>query len=40
MERLGPALAPYRDQVFLACKTNKRVRSPRTRLSAPGRLLH
>jgi predicted aldo/keto reductase-like oxidoreductase len=24
MERLGPALAPYRDQVFLACKTGKR----------------
>lgn len=23
-ERLGPALAPYRDQVFLACKTAKR----------------
>ena len=23
-ERLGPALAPYRDQVFLACKTGKR----------------
>lgn len=25
-ERLGPALAPYRDQVFLACKTEKRDR--------------
>src|SRR5574340_1626482 len=23
-ERLGPALAPYRKQVFLACKTQKR----------------
>ncbi len=23
-ERLGPALQPYRDQVFLACKTQKR----------------
>lgn len=23
-ERLGPALAPYRDKVFLACKTNRR----------------
>ncbi|MFN2133754.1 MAG: aldo/keto reductase [Anaerolineae bacterium] len=23
-ERLGPALAPYRDDVFLACKTGKR----------------
>lgn len=23
-ERLGPALAPYRDNVFLACKTTKR----------------
>jgi len=23
-ERLGPALKPYRDQVFLACKTGKR----------------
>jgi len=23
-ERLGPALQPYRDQVFLACKTGKR----------------
>ncbi|MBE7500174.1 MAG: aldo/keto reductase [Verrucomicrobiales bacterium] len=23
-ERLGPALAPYRDQVFLACKTTQR----------------
>src|SRR6266849_10816738 len=23
-ERLGPALAPYRDRVFLACKTGKR----------------
>ena len=23
-ERLGPALAPYRDRVFLACKTNRR----------------
>jgi aryl-alcohol dehydrogenase-like predicted oxidoreductase len=25
-ERLGPALEPYRDQVFLACKTLKRTR--------------
>jgi aryl-alcohol dehydrogenase-like predicted oxidoreductase len=25
-ERLGPALEPYRDQVFLACKTGKRNR--------------
>ena len=25
-QRLGPALAPYRDQVFLACKTTKRDR--------------
>ncbi len=25
-EKLGPALAPYRDQVFLACKTAKRTR--------------
>lgn len=25
-ERLGPALRPYRDQVFLACKTAKRLR--------------
>jgi aryl-alcohol dehydrogenase-like predicted oxidoreductase len=25
-ERLGPALAPYRDRVFLACKTGKRGR--------------
>jgi aryl-alcohol dehydrogenase-like predicted oxidoreductase len=25
-ERLGPALAPYRSQVFLACKTAKRTR--------------
>ena len=24
MERLGPALAPYRDSVFLACKTGQR----------------
>jgi aryl-alcohol dehydrogenase-like predicted oxidoreductase len=24
-ERLGPALKPYRDQVFLACKTGKRI---------------
>ncbi len=23
-ERLGPALAPYRKKVFLACKTGKR----------------
>lgn len=23
-ERLGPALGPYRDQIFLACKTGKR----------------
>jgi aryl-alcohol dehydrogenase-like predicted oxidoreductase len=26
-ERLGPALRPYRDQVFLACKTGKRTRA-------------
>jgi len=26
-ERLGPALQPYRDRVFLACKTQKRTRS-------------
>lgn len=26
-ERLGPALAPYRDRVFLACKTGKRTKS-------------
>jgi aryl-alcohol dehydrogenase-like predicted oxidoreductase len=26
-ERLGPALEPYRDRVFLACKTGKRDRS-------------
>ena len=25
-ERLGPALEPYRDQVFLACKTERRDR--------------
>ena len=25
-ERLGPALEPYRDRVFLACKTGKRTR--------------
>src|SRR6266849_5498595 len=25
-ERLGPALAPYRDRVFLACKTGKRAK--------------
>ncbi len=25
-ERLGPALEPYREQVFLACKTGKRTR--------------
>ena len=25
-ERLGPALEPYRDDVFLACKTGKRDR--------------
>jgi aryl-alcohol dehydrogenase-like predicted oxidoreductase len=25
-ERLGPALEPYRDRVFLACKTQKRTR--------------
>lgn len=25
-ERLGPALEPYRDRVFLACKTTKRTR--------------
>lgn len=25
-ERLGPALAPYRDRVFLACKTTQRTR--------------
>jgi aryl-alcohol dehydrogenase-like predicted oxidoreductase len=25
-ERLGPALEPYRDQVFLACKTTERTR--------------
>ena len=23
-DKLGPALKPYRDSVFLACKTNKR----------------
>jgi aryl-alcohol dehydrogenase-like predicted oxidoreductase len=26
-ERLGPALEPYRDQVFLACKTQKRTKA-------------
>jgi aryl-alcohol dehydrogenase-like predicted oxidoreductase len=26
-ERLGPALEPYRDQVFLACKTGKRTKA-------------
>lgn len=26
-ERLGPALEPYRDRVFLACKTQKRTRA-------------
>src|SRR6266545_2218329 len=26
-ERLGPALEPYRDQVFLACKTGKRTKT-------------
>lgn len=26
-ERLGPALEPYRDRVFLACKTQKRTRT-------------
>jgi aryl-alcohol dehydrogenase-like predicted oxidoreductase len=26
-DRLGPALAPYRDKVFLACKTEKRDRA-------------
>lgn len=26
-ERLGPALEPYRDSVFLACKTGKRTRA-------------
>src|SRR6476619_6415083 len=25
-ERLGPALEPYRDRVFLACKTQKRTK--------------
>ncbi|MCW4026735.1 MAG: aldo/keto reductase, partial [Candidatus Bathyarchaeota archaeon] len=25
-ERLGPALEPYRDSVFLACKTTKRMK--------------
>lgn len=29
-ERLGPALEPYRDRVFLACKTQKRTRSEAT----------
>ena len=27
-ERLGPALEPYRDRVFLACKTTERQRGP------------
>lgn len=29
-ERLGPALAPYRDRVFLACKTTERLAGPAT----------
>jgi aryl-alcohol dehydrogenase-like predicted oxidoreductase len=29
-ERLGPALEPYRDRVFLACKTGKRTRDEAT----------
>lgn len=30
-ERLGPALSPYRDRVFLACKTGKRTREEAAR---------